>query len=78
MTKISRIVLATAAATGLSFSPVLACPYMKTSEQAKPLITAKADIPMSTTDKATVIAPLVAPAEATDETKPEEKATSIE
>lgn len=79
MTKVTKIVLATAAATGLSFGPVLACPYMKTAEEKKAMITAKADVQMSTTDSV-VLKPVVeTPAEATPATeKPADPPVSIE
>ncbi|MCB1493608.1 MAG: hypothetical protein KDJ77_17725 [Rhodobiaceae bacterium] len=78
MKRVSKIVLVTAAATGLSFSPVFACPYMKTSEAKKPMVTARADLKMSTTDTVIVKPRVEKPAEATPTTKPEDKAVSVE
>ncbi len=79
MTKVTNIVLATAAATGLSFGPVLACPYMKSAEEKKPMITAKADVQMSTTDSVVLKPAVETPAEAVPTTeKPANPPVSVE
>lgn len=78
MTKVTKIVLATAAATGLSFGPAFACTYMKSAEHKEPMITAKADVQMSTSDSVLVKPKVEGDASAAPTTKPEDAPASVE
>lgn len=77
MTKVTRIVLATAAATGLSFSPVFGCEYMK-SAQKKPMVTAKADVQTSATTPITLKQKTDGSAPVAEAVKPAEQTISVE
>lgn len=77
MTRVTNIVLATAAATGLSFSPVFACEFMK-SAQKKSMVTAKADIRTSTAEAVTLKRKTEAAAPAAEATVPVPATASVE